>query len=190
MYRQKHSDIEPGRHRVYAPTAHAASPVEGFGLIELLVTLSLVAIISTLAVPSFVHMIDQARLRSAASNFTAALYGARSHAIRSGNQTLVCPSADGKTCDTSSYKKGWIVKETGKEKRLHTWPAPKVTVSPKSGNSQFFTNGDELQYWPDGQAGQSPDSHSFGSIMFCVDHQSRIVSVSYSGRIKVVSKSC
>lgn len=194
MYRQQCNVNEQARTSECVPAKGAAYSVRGFGLIELLVTLSLVAIISTLAVPSFAHMLNQARLRTATNNFVAALYGARSHAIRTGKPTLICPSAEKKdrTCDNSGFDKGWIITTEPKEAKavLRAWPAPKVTVSPRRGNERFFTADKVLQYLPDGRAHQTPSGHSFGSVMFCIDRHSRAVIVSYSGRIRVESGSC
>lgn len=59
----------------------------GFTLTELLVTLSIVATLLALAVPSFKDLIDRSRLSSAADMLYADLQFARSEAIRH-NQTV------------------------------------------------------------------------------------------------------
>lgn len=54
----------------------------GFTLIELMVTVALVAVVSTLAAPSFRELMAAQRTRSAASAFVESLWLARSEAIK------------------------------------------------------------------------------------------------------------
>lgn len=74
----------------------------GFTLIELVVTLSVMAILATLATPSFREFIVNQRLRNASFDLMAALMLARSEAItRNGNVDLVRRS--------TAWDAGWTV---------------------------------------------------------------------------------
>ncbi|MGE5115286.1 MAG: GspH/FimT family pseudopilin [Betaproteobacteria bacterium] len=60
----------------------SSAPARGFTLIEMAVTIALVAILSSLAAPSFREMIAAQRARAAVSAVNGALWLARSEAIK------------------------------------------------------------------------------------------------------------
>lgn len=64
----------------------------GFTLIELMVTIAVLAVIVTLAVPSFQDTINSNRLTSAANETSAVLQGARMEAVRLNKAIVVCPT--------------------------------------------------------------------------------------------------
>lgn len=82
----------------------------GLTLIELMVTLSVLAILATLAVPSFQRQIAAARLSEASNELLLATARARTEAIRLGQRVTVCKSSNGATCDKGSagWETGWI----------------------------------------------------------------------------------
>ena len=82
----------------------------GFTLIELLTTLSIAAILVTLAVPSFSEVIKNNRLITQTNDFVTSLNLARSEAIRRGDRVTVCKSSDQASCAGSGgWDQGWIV---------------------------------------------------------------------------------
>ena len=85
---------------------HAAPP--GFTLVELMVTIAIVAILTAIALPSFSTSIRNSRLASTTNEFIAAVNLARSEAVKSNRTAQVCASADGATCGTN-WSQGWIV---------------------------------------------------------------------------------
>jgi type IV fimbrial biogenesis protein FimT len=82
----------------------------GFSLVELMVTVSLVAILAGLAAPSFQAQIDNSRLGSHSSTLMSSLLFARSEAIKRNTRVVLCKSADGESCTTSGdWQQGWII---------------------------------------------------------------------------------
>ncbi len=84
----------------------------GFTLIELIVTLSIGAILVTAAAPTFFDMIQRDRLVSQANDFIATLGLARAEAVSRGQRIVVCksPGPAHNTCATSgNWEQGWIV---------------------------------------------------------------------------------
>jgi type IV fimbrial biogenesis protein FimT len=82
--------------------------LQGFTLIELVVTISIVAILASLAVPAFNEAMLGSKLTSLANNFVASAQLARSEAIKRNAAATLCASSDGSTC-TGAWEDGWIV---------------------------------------------------------------------------------
>lgn len=70
----------------------------GFTLLELMVTLSVLAILVALAVPSFTSLINSNRLAAQANEVVASLQLARTEAIRQNSRAVVCRTTNGTSC--------------------------------------------------------------------------------------------
>lgn len=70
----------------------------GFTLVELMVTVAVVAIMAAIAAPSFTSLINSNRLTGVANELVATLQGARTEAVRRNERVVVCRSEDGTTC--------------------------------------------------------------------------------------------
>lgn len=74
----------------------------GFTLIEMLVTVSVLVILATVAVPSFTSIIRTNRAVSEANQVLSIITLARSEAIRRNRNVTVCASLDGERCSGST----------------------------------------------------------------------------------------
>lgn len=83
----------------------------GFTLIELMVALAVMAIVLSLAIPSFESIINANRLSSAANEMVASIQTARMESLRRNRRAIVClsatPNASSPTCSTVNPS-GWI----------------------------------------------------------------------------------
>lgn len=87
----------------------------GFTLIELLVTIAIGAIVTAFALPSMRYTILTNRVASTSMSLQADLAYARSEAVRSGKDIIVCPanvlsgSTPSSCGGTTDWSQGWIV---------------------------------------------------------------------------------
>lgn len=95
-------------------SANSASRLaKGFTLVELMITVVIVAVILTIAVPGFLGLIERNRLQAAANNVYSSLVLARSEALKRNRPVVICKSnAAGTACETSDpgeWEGGWLV---------------------------------------------------------------------------------
>lgn len=84
--------------------------IRGFTLVELMVTLSVAAILLTVGVPGMRDLIANNRLTATTNLFVSSLNIARSEAIKQARNATVCASASPYTsCNGTSWQQGWIV---------------------------------------------------------------------------------
>ena len=85
----------------------------GFTLVELMITVVIVAILMALAGPGFRELLERNRLQSSASNLYTSLMLARSEALKRNQPVIMCKrNVAGDACETSSsgeWQGGWLV---------------------------------------------------------------------------------
>lgn len=81
----------------------------GFTMIELLVTISIAAIMMSIAIPSFQNFLLQSRLTGHTNDLVLAMAYAKSEAVKRGINVSVCASSNSSTC-TGTWQNGWIVR--------------------------------------------------------------------------------
>jgi len=82
----------------------------GFTLLELLITMSIAAILLTIAIPSFRYITNSNRIAGEVNGLLGDLQFARAEAVKEGRTVTVCISSDGQTCTGSTaWQDGWIV---------------------------------------------------------------------------------
>jgi type IV fimbrial biogenesis protein FimT len=82
----------------------------GFTLTEMLVVSAIVAILLSIAVPSYRYITNSYRMSSEVNGLLGDLMYARAEAIREGRDVTVCVSPDGVNCSgASTWQSGWVV---------------------------------------------------------------------------------
>ncbi len=82
----------------------------GFSLVELMVTITVMAILVAIALPNFRDVIHRNQVSSASNELLAGLAYARTEAITRGQLVSMCPSSSGTSCaGGKAFESGWIV---------------------------------------------------------------------------------
>ncbi|NOZ11047.1 MAG: prepilin-type N-terminal cleavage/methylation domain-containing protein, partial [Gammaproteobacteria bacterium] len=80
-----------------------------FTLIELSITLVIIAILATMMAPSFSELVQNTRLTSNANLLVGSLSYARTKAISRGSPVCICASNNSTNCTDTPWNQGWIV---------------------------------------------------------------------------------
>lgn len=153
---------------------------EGFTLIELMITVALLGILATLALPAFQGSMDRQRIQSAANSLSVAFATARSESVKRGRTVSVCKSSDKTDCTTDGdWSVGWIIYITA--------GAPiKAFDSPSGGVSMAGSAVPDLQNSVQFDPSGASNLAGTGGVTICIAGQtSRVVSIASSGRIRV-----
>lgn len=161
----------------------------GFTLIELMVTVAILAIVLAIAGPSWIALQAGNQIKAASGDWSLALQKARAHAVKERGQVTVCVSSDGATCLASAdYGLGWIIKtgDSGNNGRLLADfpPPPKITMTANKTASSitFLGNGQPTLTFTGmrilvAQAGVAPDATL-----------SRYLCIAPSGRVRTYTE--
>ncbi len=115
----------------------------GFSLIELMITIAVLAILVALAAPSFTAMINANRITGQSNELVSSLQLARLEAVRRNEAVRVCRTTDGATCSTTvGAWTGWltVVDRNNEVLRSGTVKAP-VRVSGSAAAVRFGGDG-------------------------------------------------
>lgn len=167
---------------------------QGFTLIELIMALTILAILTGIAVPAFTELIKNNRIRTQSADFHAALMLARSEAVKRVSRVTLCSSSDGASCAGGGWEQGWIVFNDddndaavdGGETVLHIGSAL-TGGNTLRGNSNVSTY---VSYIGNGFSKLTSGALQAGTLVVCDDRgftsDARAVIISSTGRPRVL----
>ena len=178
----------------------------GVTAMELLVVIAIMAVLVTLAAPSFRDQIAAAQIRSAVNTFMSDMRFARSEAVKRGSAVVMCrsnaPTAVLPQCDTdlgpngNGWVSGWIIFEDRDRTAVYnaTFDGPLLRVQPPLGGSMdsILETGNKAS--PSTKfvftaLGRQRSLNSATSLMFgggrYTAPQRRLVCVEWTGRARI-----
>ncbi len=81
----------------------------GFSFVELMLAVAILAILMTVAIPSFNEFALANKLRAYSNNLVASVHLTRSEAIKRNQVVEMCVSTNGSTCGEGGWEQGWII---------------------------------------------------------------------------------
>jgi type IV fimbrial biogenesis protein FimT len=165
----------------------------GFTLIELIVTVSIAAILLSMAIPSFIGTIASNRLTTSANEFVTTLNYARSEAINRGISVTVRKVDNNSFTNLgagANWENGWdlftdvdsdgVFDSPDGDNLIRTYSALKTSYTLR-GNNNFVNF---IRYRPDG------GSSSLGSFAICENSSltgAKVIIVNAVGRVRMGS---
>lgn len=169
----------------------------GFTLVELVLVLTIGAILLAIAVPGYAFLVNGSRLSTATNDLVTALHLARSEAVKRRARVTVCTSNSAMSSQPScnvnaNWEAGWLVfvddgtRGVVDPGDIVLWskdPAPAVVAITASNFTSF------ISYLPSGVS-QGPNGLANGWLHVCVNGQQREIIVNVTGRPRLKSSSC
>lgn len=150
----------------------------GFTLIELMVTIVVMAILLAIVIPSFTDITLGSKLRAQANDLAAGALLARSEAVKRNVAMRLCASSDGATC-SGSWVDGWIV-ITGS-----TGGGTVITKHAAASSGFHINSGVTSIVFQSSGVGSTSTTLTVCRASPSVGSQERVVSISATGRTRV-----
>lgn len=171
------------------------SAARGFTMIELMVVISIIAILTALATPTFTPILERWRVRQSMEEMTATLYFARSEGVKRGGGVVIAKRPNSGTCTSASTNAewgcGWTVfadsngdgTQNAGEPTLQTAPAPNKTDVMLPGNGGKIT----VDRWGafNGMSATAVTLTPTGKTLS--DPAASVICVSSGGRVRTVA---
>lgn len=128
---------------------------QGFTLISLVTTMTLVAISTSVAMPSMNRLVASSRFTNTIDHFYTSLQYARTEAIKLNNKIVLCPIDSGGNCrPATSWRHGWLVFIDNNNNRQPDSGEPLLYRQTLSNNVHIYsTKGRKsIRYLPSGRA--------------------------------------
>lgn len=166
---------------MHRPAGGRWGRARGFTLIEMLVVITITAILLAVAAPSFVNVSLSSKLSATANRLSASAVLARGEAIKRNTQVTLCKSVNGTSCiTTGGWEQGWIV-TVGTNVLLYEQAAPLGYKVTETGGVSTLT------FQPTG-VGTTQGDFTVCRATPSVGDQERHVAVNATGRTLVEKK--
>lgn len=162
----------------------------GFTLIELMVTVAVLAIGLTIALPSFRAVIQSNRVATSTNELIAALSFARSEAIRNSSGSGVCASAAGAACD-GTWGQGLMVWADTNGNGQFDAAEPVLRFVAASSQMEFAAEADRVTFDGRGRRGETVDFAIDLQVKDCAGKPyRRTISINPTGQISTAKGTC
>jgi type IV fimbrial biogenesis protein FimT len=179
---------------------------KGFTLIELIITLVVLAVVVGMALPAFNEMVIRNRSASLGADIEVVLNYARIEAVKRATRVSICSSTDGATCahtatDPAVWNKGWLVvtdKATTDSAAvdvdtvLRYWNdiTPNAMISIKTGSGSTAVNVKYVRFNSLGKLASSNVTTANAYVTGCKSNDANDIKVGVAGMISKTKANC
>lgn len=169
-------------------TASSNPRHRGLTLIELLMVLSIAAVLTVIGMPALGSMLARSHRRSAGGALQASLVHAREMAITRHIQVIVCPSPDHRTCASwDDWQDGWLIAADADRDREPDVGTPLAVFNAMPAQTRVLSSSGRprVVFRPDGSA-----AGTNAQITICnlaATNEGTAVVVANSGRVRVAT---
>lgn len=183
LYTQSNCDKKTPK--ITSSTSHQIKISLGMTLIELMVSIGITSILTTIALPSVNNFIVQLRVDNEISRLSRLLLTARNHAINSGDNVIICPLESNGTCSVNWHEQLSVFIDTNSNQQFDN-ANNELLITTKGP----ITSGDILKYAKNrNKITYQATGHLFGlsngTLRYCpkgYEEKSRAIVVARSGR--------
>lgn len=145
---------------------------EGVTLLEMMVVVTILAILSAIAIPAMKRWIEDVTAGALINSLLTDLQLARSEAIRRGHPVVVCKSSGGQCSMVGSWEQGWLLfadannnaaRDAGEEIIRQTWIEPRGWLLLGNGPVRSY-----VSYQPLGQTRLINGAFQAGTLTVCL----------------------
>lgn len=165
----------------------------GLSLVEIMVTVAVIAILMSLATPAYTEMLRANRLATETNDLHRALLMARSEAIKRGRRVTLCTTLDGMKCAKGvGWHSGWLMFED-RNGNAQLEPDETVVRSEVRTTNRLSSTGnqpvrDYVSYLPTGAARLVGGGLQMGTLTVCADSSGNELVINSAGRVRVIRR--
>lgn len=158
----------------------------GFTLIELMITIAVLAIVISIAAPSFTSVIQSNRSTALHHEVLGAIQVARSEAVKRRKDVIICRTEDQTACkDGADWSSGWLIQEVGGDV-LKVWDqAPGMVLTGPIAGMMFRSSG-----MASGVSGDEDNPDFTTTTSSCTTGTKYTIGVSLTGSATVNKTGC
>jgi type IV fimbrial biogenesis protein FimT len=169
----------------------------GFTLVELLVSLAIMVILLTIAIPGYAFLINANRAAAVTNELISAIHFARSEAIKRGMRVTICKTNDADAVspacsNDANWEQGWLVFADGGIRGVvdsgDTLLRAQGRASP--GTAITSTNYEKFISYLPGGVSQGSNGLANGTLQVCVAGNRRDIIINATGRPRLDSGIC
>jgi type IV fimbrial biogenesis protein FimT len=160
----------------------------GFTLLELLTTITIIAVLASIAIPTFRSVRDSNAMATSVNLFLTQLHLARSSAVTRERRITLCPASDPQTCnnDHTAWREGYLIFQDSNKNRQRDSDEQLISYQERSDSQIKIVSSsrarNRISYLPMGRAWFSNTT-----VRFCHRQRpelNRAIIVSNNGRVR------
>ena len=165
-------------------TLKPIAQMRGVTLIELIATIGVVVIVSSISIPSFAQFLQKSKIESSSNELFTMLAVARQNAIVSGKDTYVCELIGSNQCEIDRpfgaiWNNGWLVfQDNNQNSDLDEEDNILLIHKNQSKVGVIFNQRGRLRFRSDGSARSA-------GFYICTKRSSKHILILYSGRVRI-----